>query len=286
MAKTDLEQFIIDEVEKEKGVFVPIRAGLPERLLVRKLSCRKLHPNPEDEFCFPDIGPNLEIISRYVAQFKENLDKNLPLMDEPLIVQKIRPSGYMLLNGHHRWAAALRLGIKKVPVSVVNAIFESDIRVMLENSTHTKRATIDLDEVIFKNPKDPDVEKIPGLFGFGLHKKRLRRGTPALISYLKKKGYDVWVYSHKFYSIDDIQRYFRRYSAGVDGVITGAGKMKAEDIIADKYNLTLHIDNDLLLVTHSRSQEFEEIEIKCDPHDWSREVIAAVDTIKTDEEKE
>ncbi len=284
MARTDLEQFILDEVEKEKGVFVPIKAGLLERLLVRKLSCRKMHPNPEDEFCFPDIGPNLEIISRYVAQFKENRDKNLPLMDEPLIVQKIRPSGYMLLNGHHRWAAALRLGIREVPVSVVNAIFESDIRVMLENSTHTKRATIDLDEVIFRDPKDPDIEKSPGLFNFRLRGKRLRRGTPALISHLKKKGYDVWVYSQKYYSIDDIQRYFKRYSAGVDGVITGAGKMKVENLIADKYKMTLHIDNDLLLVTHPKSQEFQEIEIKCDPHDWSREVIAAVDTIKTDEE--
>ena len=30
--------------------------------------------------------------------------------EEPLIVEKVHPEGYMLLNGHHRWAAALKTG--------------------------------------------------------------------------------------------------------------------------------------------------------------------------------
>ena len=274
MAKTEFEQFIQEEVQKNKGVLVPVKAGLIERLVVRKLSCKKMHPNPEDEFCFPDIGPNLGIIQSYVNQFNENIRKNLPLMDEPLYLQKVRPSGYLLLNGHHRWAAALRLGIKKVPVSIVNGVFESDIRVMLENSNHEKRATLDLDEVIFRNAKDPDAEK-----------KHLRIGVPALFSYLKKNGYDIWVYSANYYSIDDIQRYFKHYSAGVDGIITGMKKKttgnnsQVENMISDKYSTTLHIDNDMLLITHRGSSEFEEAELKCEPAEWSREVITALENL-------
>ncbi len=159
MARTDFEQFIQEEVEKNKGILVPVRAGIIERLLVRKLSCGKMHPNPEDEFCFPDIGPNLGIIQSYVKQFTENIDRNKPLMDEPLYVQKVRPSGYLLLNGHHRWAAAMRLGIKKVPVSIVNGVYESDIRVMLEKSDNEKRATHDLEEVIYRDTGGHDAEK-------------------------------------------------------------------------------------------------------------------------------
>ena len=286
MARTEFEDFIQEEIQKNKGVIVPVKASIIERLLVRKLSCKKMHPNPEDEFCFPDIGPNLGIIQSYVSQFRENIEKNKPLMDEPLYVQKVRPSGYLLLNGHHRWAAAMRLGLKKVPVSIVNGVFESDIRVMLENSTHEKRATLDLDEVIFRDKKDPDVEKKHGSIRLGLQRKHLRIGVPALFAYLKKSGYDVWVYSSNYYSIDDIRRYFKHYSADVDGIITGLKKKKTdggsshskvENMIAGKYSTTLHIDNDMLLITHKGSGEFEEKEINCNPADWSKEVISALE---------
>lgn len=294
MAKTDIEQFILDEVQKNKGVMVPVRAGLFERLLVRKLSVKRMHPNPEDEFCFPDIGPNLGIISSYVSQFKENIDRNKPLMDEPLFIQKVRPAGYMLLNGHHRWAAALRLGIRRVPVNIVNGVFESDIRVILEKTEHKKRATIDLDEVIFRSPKDPDVEKLPGIFNLALKKKRLRVGIPALFSYLKKNGYDIWVYCANYYSTDDVQRYFKRYSAGVDVVITGMNRKRSDgknayagldSLIAAKYETTLHIDNEMLLITHGHSGQFEEVQIECEPKDWSREVITKLEDLAANEKK-
>ena len=294
MANTEFEQFIQDEVQKDKGVMVPVKAGILERLLVRKMNVKRMHPNPEDEFCFPEIGPNLGIITSYVTQFKRNIEKDLPLMDEPLYLQKVRPSGYMLLNGHHRWAAALRMGLRTVPVSIVNGVFDSDIRVIIEKSDHKKRATIDLDEVIFRGPKDPDVEKLPGLFNIALRKKRLRIGVPALFSYLKKNGYDIWVYSSNYYSIDDVARYFKRYSAGVDAVITGMKKKRSdggsahagiEEMIAAKYETTLHIDNNLLLVTHKGSKEFEEIGISSQPGEWSKEVITALEGAKIDEEK-
>jgi hypothetical protein len=290
--KTDLELFIEEEALKVKNTGVPVKASLIERLLVRRASCKRLHPNPEDEFTFPDIGPNMEIISSYVAQFKDNLNKGLPLMDEPLFIQKIRPSGYMLLNGHHRWAAAMRLGIRCVPVSVVNAVFDGDIRVMLEKSTHEKRATLDLDEVVFASPGEEHIEKHNGLFGIGMQKKHLRLGIPALFKHLKVRGYDIWVYSSQFYSTDDLKRYFKHYSVSVDGIITGMKKQTAksgarksvEEMIANRYSTTLHIDRDLLLITKSRSNDFREIAINCKPQEWSGAVIDALDGAEKDEE--
>ena len=91
--KTDLELFIEEDALKHKSTGVPVKASLIERLLLRKYYVKKLMPNPEDEFTFPDIGPNMGIISSYVSQFVDNMKRGLPLMDEPLYVQKIRPSG-------------------------------------------------------------------------------------------------------------------------------------------------------------------------------------------------
>ena len=53
---------------------------------------------------------------------------------ESIMVQKIHPSGYMILNGHHRWAAALRLGIKRVPIKILNLTHEDDIINIIERS--------------------------------------------------------------------------------------------------------------------------------------------------------
>ena len=289
MAKTDLQIMIEEEAEKVRNTAVPIKAGLLERLLVRKASVKRLHRNPEDEFTFPTIGPSMEIISSYVAKFKENRAKGLPLMDEPLYVQKMRPSGYLLLNGHHRWAAAIRLGIKTVPISIVNGVFEADIKAILEASKHEKRATLDLDEVVFADPAEGNVEKRHGLPVFGLQKKWLRSGIPALIKNLKLRGYDVWVYAADYYSIDDIRRYFKHYGVSVDGIITGMNKRSTktgkgvEELFANRYSRTLHIDRDMLLLTRGRSGDFTEVKINCEPQGWAGAVTEAVDRAEGNE---
>lgn len=273
---SEFKKFIQDEVDRQKGVCHPIKAGLAERLLVRKLSCQKLHPNPEDEFCFPDIGPNMGIISSYVKQFIQNIERELPLMDEPIVVQKILPDGYMVLNGHHRWAAAMRLGIKTLPVSIVNAAHAEDIKRMLEATGNDRRVTMDLDEVVFRPSGDTDVERSFSFIRFGIYKSRLRLGIPALFSYLSSCGYDIWVYSSNYYSIDDVQKYFRKYSVNVDGVITGKNIGRADKMILGKYKETVHIDNDLILITYGQSKDYNEIPLDLSGRDWSRGVMDAI----------
>ena len=292
MAKTEFEQFILDEIERQKGLYLPIKAGAMERLMTKKAPCASLHPNPEDEFCFPDIGPSHKIISQYVNDFRARMSHDLEPLEDPVIVEKTHPDGYMLLNGHHRWAAALKLGIKSIPIKIVNLAQESDIKTMLENAKHDKRVTMDLDEVIFRDKKDPEAEALPGGHGKKKPKQRIRKGVPALFRFLTKSGYDIWVYSADYYSIDDIQDFFNSYSVHVDGIITGTQKAKKsatkaakdmEKLISNHYKKTLHIDNDMVIATTEKSGEFQEYEINPAASEWSKEIMAVIGAMEKDE---
>ena len=51
------QEYLAEEIKKYGGVMIPVKAGLMERLLVKEAEIKKLHPNPDDEFCMPGIGP-------------------------------------------------------------------------------------------------------------------------------------------------------------------------------------------------------------------------------------
>ena len=292
MAKTEFDEFVAKDVNAQKGVSIPVRAGALERLFVRKVACSNLHPNADDEFTFDTVGPSYKIIGEYEQKFRRAIQTGQEVFDEPLIVEKLRPSGYLLLNGHHRWAAAMRVGIKKVPVKIVNQATESDIQKILENSSHDKRVAIDLDEVIFRPDNYPHLEKALGFPRNLKYKQRIRLGTPALFYYLAKNGYDVWVYAHEYYSIDDIRGFFKGYSVYVDGIITGIGKKqkaelesakRVEKMISNKYTETIHIDNDMIIVTRGKTGEFEEYELNCPEEDWAKTAITILGEIEKNE---
>lgn len=294
MAKTEFEKKIYDDVQKQKGTSFTVKASLLERLLVRKTACSNLHPNAEDEFTFENVGPSMRIIGEYEEKFRYNQRHNQPIFDDALIVEKLHPKGYLLLNGHHRWAAAMRCQIKKVPIKIVNLAQDSDIKKILENSKHDKRVTLDLDEVIFRSDNDKYVEAVPK-FRLIKFKKKLKLGVPALFHYLSKQGYDIWVYSAQYYSIDDIQRFFRAYSVHVDGIITGTEKRKAsnaasavqrEQMIAAKYKQTLHIDNDMVLMTGDvEGAKYKKYDLSVPADEWSRKAIDIIGEIVKDGKK-
>ena len=93
MARSKFDEFIADEISKQKGVYIPVRAGLIERLFVRKAKCTDLHPNAEDEFSIPSVGPSYRIIGEYEKKFREALQFERRVFDEPLTVEKLRPNG-------------------------------------------------------------------------------------------------------------------------------------------------------------------------------------------------
>ena len=290
MAKTKLDELVAEDISKQKGVSIPVRAGLLERILVRKTACSNLHPNAEDEFSINTVGPSYRIINEYETKFREALRMETRVFDDPLTVEKLRPKGYLILNGHHRWAAAMRCGIKRVPIKIINCATESDIKTILEKSQHDKRVAIDLDEVVFRAPDYKYLEKKAFTFPISLRlKQRVRLGIPGLFYYLAKNGYDIWVYAADFYSIDDIQRFFKAYSVHVDGIITGMGKreqIKSEseermkELINNKYSMTLHIDNETILETHNKTKEFNEYTIEAKEDEWSKKAIEIIEEIE------
>ena len=281
--QTRFEAFLAEEANKYKGVSVPVRSGLFRRAIVRKIRCKKLHPNPGDEFCNPRIGPNYEIVSRYEHEiWAARKRRKKDCFSEPLIVEKIRPEGYLLLNGHHRWAAAVRMGVARVPVKIVNLTQEMDVRRMLQNARHSKRVTLDLDEVVFTaDPQAPAEKPLP----FPLRKiyrERLRLGVPALFHDLKINGYDIWVYSAGYDSLDYVRAYFKWHRIPVDGIVTGTGrkspvgktaKNTLETLMKNKYPETVHIDSHSVLRIQSQRRDYQEFPLSGSRDTWSREIM-------------
>ena len=113
-------KYVLEDVEAYNGKREPVKASLFERLRVRFLSPDELHVNPDDEFAKPSVGPNDRIINDYVKMIPMLRRMDEDIYPEPVMVQKIRPEGYMILNGHHRWAAALKTGTEKLRVKINN----------------------------------------------------------------------------------------------------------------------------------------------------------------------
>lgn len=282
--KTEFTEFIAADLAKYEGIRVPLKASLFERTFKRWTRCNNLHPNPDDEFSMPDIGPSYEIISGYERRMREEMshgNKAWDVVDERLMVEKMHPEGYMLINGHHRWAAALRIGVKRAPIKILNLTHEEDIVNILENSKNDKRVTIDLDELIFVNDTDITAEKELPFPANRRFKERIRLGFPALCRFLHSKGYDIWVFTSDFYSVDYIEALFTRYHVKVDGILTATGKLKnvpdakmkrIKEMVNRKYTRTLNLYNDMILVIDSNSSDYEQLEIKGTAQEWIKEV--------------
>ena len=134
MINEEYRQLVLEDIRKYEGIWRPVRASLPERLLRRKAPAEKLHPNPDDEFSKPGVGPNYEIVGRYAEEIRRAQGRSYEPIRERLMVQKMSTGGYMILNGHHRWMAAHRMGLPKLPVRVINAPDDQKILLELKNS--------------------------------------------------------------------------------------------------------------------------------------------------------
>ena len=285
-SKTQFDKFLEEDLERCRGVYFPVKTGLLRRLTTRKANVFDLHPNPDDEFCDPKVGPNYKIISNYQELYLNALKISYNFYeDEPIVVERLHPDGYRILNGHHRWAAVMRIGQPSIPIQIVNLSHEADVKKILENSANTRRAALDLDEVIFRSEGDGPLEKPLSFPWNRLYRERIRLGTPALFRFLSERGYDIWLYSSQFYSTDSIQHYFGHYQVKVDGVIAAIGKraksageggQKLEKMITDKYRTTLHIDNDAVMRIDRDTKAFREYPLSAPPESWSQAVMDAV----------
>ena len=70
VSNEELVQLIRDDLAKYDGVRRPVKASKFEQVFKRSTSPWNLHPNPEDEFCDPEIGPSYSIVSRYEGEYR------------------------------------------------------------------------------------------------------------------------------------------------------------------------------------------------------------------------
>ena len=287
-SRSEFRAYVLAEAEKGRGVYVPVRAGFFRRLFVRSAPVERLHPNPDDEFCSPEVGPGESILADYERKIRDaEAHAQKYRFDQPLMVQQVRPDGYMILNGHHRWAAAGRTGMKRVPICIVNLTQETDVRAMLSRSKHDRRVTLDLDEVVLAGPDEPAERQADRLFRRMLP-YRLRLGVPALFHYLNKQGWDIWLYSAEYAPPDNIRALLQFYGARITGVLTGTGRNAAllknlEGELTRHYPVTLHVDVRSVLRVDSRTRAYEEHALSGDPLRWSTEVMDVIGAMEKHE---
>ncbi|MBO5496907.1 MAG: cyclic nucleotide-binding domain-containing protein [Clostridia bacterium] len=112
--------YVQDDLEAFEGKREVVQASLLERLVIRKIDPKEMHVNPDDEFADPDIGPSDRIINEYMQEVQRLYMAHEALFPSPIVVYKMAQSGYLILNGHHRWAAAIRCGLSKVRATIMN----------------------------------------------------------------------------------------------------------------------------------------------------------------------
>ena len=131
MGYTDkFTRMIMEEAGKYSEWREVARADLLEILTTRYLSEDQMHPNPEDEFCDPDVGPNERILEDYIEMAQKNLIAGVDSFDEPIMVAKMKAGEYMIINGHHRWAAAVKTELKRVRVVIANPGTENLVQLL------------------------------------------------------------------------------------------------------------------------------------------------------------
>lgn len=295
--KTEFSEFVARDIKKYEGVRIPLKTSLIMRIFKRWTKCTNLHPNPDDEFCFPNVGPSYSIISDYEKRMKLEMEHGgspWDITDERIMVEKMHPDGYTIINGHHRWAAATRLGIKKAPIKILNLMHEDDIIDIIERSKNDKRVAIDLDDLIFVNEAEyPAEKKLPYLADLRYDKKRIRLGFPALCRFFQSRGYDVWVFTSEYCSVDHIEGLLKRYHVTPDGIITASGriekteenkKKRIREMMKKKYIRTITLYNDLMIVVNSQTGDSDQIPLEGSANEWVLDVEKAVKGIEENEE--
>ena len=116
----DIKKLIREDLSNMEGRRETVKAGLLEKMVPKKVKTALLHVNPADEFTFPNIGPNIAIVENYCTLARRKYSLGEHVFDEPLQVNKLKEGGYLILNGHHRWAGAIRAGVPTIRIQVTD----------------------------------------------------------------------------------------------------------------------------------------------------------------------
>ena len=273
---------IVDEMNATLGLAKPIHALLAERMLVKKARVDKLHPNPDDEFSDPAIGPNFEIVSAYSEDYRRRVQLETLWETEPLMVEKLNIGGYRILNGHHRWYAAMRANVSELPIKILNTVPVEKILSRLETSENERAAAFDLDEVLLCTDAALS-DKALSFPNSIKYKELLRRNAGLLITELQSMGFDVWIYTGNFTPESHIRGLLKAHRAkgaknvGVINFIRHNKRNKRiVSAISNKYKLLVHGDNEGFTVTDPKTKEFESYSLDLSGKDWSSAMISGI----------
>ena len=155
------------------------------------------------------------------------------------------------------------------------------------------KISFDLDEVLFVSPDNYEVE--PEL-RFPLNKmfpERLRKGTVYLINELQRRGFEVWVYTSSFRSEVYIKSLFRNYNIKFDSVVNGYRhkkevqgnrEMTLPQKMPSHYRISLHIDDEEVVVKNARAYGYRVLQIYEPDPDWTQKVLDEAERIRKLEE--
>lgn len=257
----EYQKLVLDDLDRNSGLYHVVPAGFFERSIIKKMPLSKLHPNPDDEFSDPAIGPNYQIVSDYAKEFLAAIEFEKPKIMDPLVVEKLSTGEYMLLNGHHRWMAACRLNLQKVPVEVVNPVSIETIMKNLEKSERTRCMSFDMDEVLLNSEGN------------------LRPGAAALINELHALGFDVFIYTGQYIPEKKINKMLRKQGTMVEGIINCYKKKtnsegRLSTFLKNKYELLSHADNDLLIQVNTKTKDAVTKDIVAREDLWASTLIS------------
>lgn len=151
------------------------------------------------------------------------------------------------------------------------------------------KVSFDLDEVLFVSPATHKTE--PSL-PFPLNKifiERLRFGAPNLINELKKRGYEVWVYTSSFRTEKYIRLLFRCYGVKFDQIVNAQRHLKEvqrdrKEVLPQKlpnnYRISLHIDDEAVVATYGKAYGFDVFQLEAQDDDWEEKILARMNKIE------
>lgn len=160
---------------------------------------------------------------------------------------------------------------------------------MDEVNVENMRVSFDLDEVLFVSPKTHKTEK-ELMFPFNkIYKERIRLGAPRLISKLQEMGIEVWVYTSSYRSERYIKGLFRHYGIRFDSIVNaqrhnrevqGDKPNLLPNKIPSRYRISLHIDDEAIVVTQGRNYGFEVFQLEAQDDDWEEKIIDRIYAIR------
>jgi len=89
------------------------KASYIERKFTKSTNISNLYGNSDDPFF--KVAPSDTAIKKHMTYITYN-----GTIEEPILVRKLASGGYEIVNGHHRWAAAIKKGLKNIPIEIEN----------------------------------------------------------------------------------------------------------------------------------------------------------------------